>query len=105
MSAEGLTFAALILSIPLSWAVSIVLIVPASRRPRIRFLSVMTTLSVILSILLTAYVWAVFNAAAGYVVSAEVAKTALRICFLALPFFQIWFLFLYITGRFKDSIQ
>lgn len=105
MSSEGLTFAALIMSIPLSWAVSIVLIVPAARRPRIRFLTVMTVLSVILSVLLTAYVWAVFNAAAGYVVSADIAKTALRICFLALPFFQVWFLFLYATGRFKDGVS
>lgn len=103
MTLEALSFFALLVAFPLNASVTVILIWAAIRPPRIRFLSFVAAFSFVITIVLGAYVAAIANAGAGYVVPKEVAQVVLRAIVLALSFVPLWFLWLYVTGRFRDG--
>lgn len=103
MTLEGVLFGALAALLMLNWPVAIILVRAALQRPRIRALTVMATITTIIAISLTSYVFAVVNAGSGYVFPREVAQAVIRSAFVALALFAPWFLWLYRTGRFRDG--
>lgn len=103
MTLEGVLFALIAGLLLLNWPVAFILVRAALRRPRILALSVFATLTTIIAIALTAYVFAVINAGEGYVVPREVAQVVIRAVFVFLALFPLWFLWLYRTGRFRDG--
>lgn len=103
MTLEGVLFVVIAGLLMLNWPVAAILIRAAHRRPRIRALTVMATITTLIAVALTAYVFAVINAGTGYVLPREVAQVVIRAVFLALALFPLWFLWLYRTGRFRDE--
>ncbi len=103
MTIEGALFACIAGLLLLNWPVAIILIRASIRRPRIQALSVMATLTTLIATALTVYVVAVINVGAGYVFPREVAQVIMRLVFLGLALFPLWFLWLYRTGRFRDE--
>lgn len=103
MTAEGVLFTLLPVGLIVSWMVTGVLLVGAIRKPYIKALIERTIISIILSLVLIAYVSAVANAALAYPVPKEVFQIALRALFVAFVLTQIWFLYLYVTGKFDDG--
>ena len=103
MTIEGVLFAVIAVLLLLDWPVAAILIRAALRKPRIRALTVMATLTTIIAIALTAYVLAVVNAGIGFGVPKEAMQVIFRLLFLLLALFPLWFLWLYRTGRFHDQ--
>ena len=103
MTLEGVLFCLIAGLLLLNWAVAWILIRAARKRPRIRALNVMAVLTTIIATSLTAYIWAVANAGAGYVLPKEIAQIVFRLVFVSLGVFPLWFLWLYRTGRFRDG--
>lgn len=103
MTIEGILFGLIAAMLLLNWPVALILVRAAARRPGIRALTVMATLTTIIAFALTAYVIAVVNAGQGYLFPREVAQITIRVVFLALALFPLWFLWLYRTGRFRDG--
>lgn len=103
MTLEGALFAGIAALLLLNWPVAVILVRAAIRRPRIRALTVMATLTTIIAVALSVYVLAVVNAGGGYLVPREWAQVATRIVFVLLALFPLWFLWLYRTGRFSDG--
>ena len=103
MTLEGTLFVTIAALLLLNWPVAVILSRAAFRRPRIRALTVMATLTTIIAIALTAYVLAVVNAGTGYLLPREIAQVVIRGVFLTLALFPLWFLWLYRTGRFSDG--
>lgn len=103
MTAEGLSFVALLIGAPLNWIVTGILVAAAIEKPRIRFLSFVSGFTLVIAIVLTTYVAAILNAAVGYPVPRELAVFLLRMIVFALALIPLWFLFLYVTGRFRDD--
>lgn len=87
----------------LSWPVTIILVRGAVHRPRYLSLTLMATLSFLVSLGLTVYVWAVANATFGFPVAKELAQAIFRLVLLGLVAFQVIFLWAYLTGRFRDG--
>lgn len=102
MTLEGVLFAVIAALLLLNWPVAVILIRAAMRRPRIRALTVMATLTTIIAVSLTAYVLAVVNASVSYL-PREAMQVIFRLLFLLLALFPLWFLWLYRTGRFRDG--
>jgi len=102
VSIEGLLYTAISFLLLLNWPVFLILARAAWAKPRITALTVMAVASGLIAIGLTAYVWAVANAAAGYPVPRETAQTWFRLILLGLGLFPLWFLWLYATERFDD---
>lgn len=105
MTLEGVLFAVISFLLLLNWPVALILIRAARHRPRIRALTVMAVSSVLIALGLTAYVLAVLNSGQGYVFPREVAQIAFRAVLIGLAIFPLWFLWLYLTGRFRDYDQ
>ncbi len=103
MTLEGVLFVVIAALLMMNWPVAIILIRAARRRPRIRALTVMATITTIIAVALTAYVAAVINAGYGYLFPKEIAQVILRLMLLGLALFPLWFLWLYRTGRFSDG--
>lgn len=105
MTLETLSFVALVAAFPLNAAVTAILVHAGLRKPRIRFLTFVAAFSFVITLVLGAYVLAIGNAGLGYVVPKEAAQVVLRVIVLALSFVPVYFLYLYVTGRFKDAEQ
>lgn len=103
MTVEGVLFVIIQLMLLLNWPVAFILIRAASRKPRIRALTVMAVATTLIALGLTVYVWAVINSAVGYIIPKEAAQIFFRLILIALAAFPIWFLWLYVTGRFRDG--
>lgn len=103
MTIEGVLFVGLAAGLLANWPVALILTVAASKQPRIMALTVMAVSTTLIAVGLTVYVLAVLNAQAGYPVPREGARVLLRAVLLGLALFPIWFLWLYRTGRFRDS--
>lgn len=103
MTLEGVLFVTIAGTLMLNWPVAVILVRAARKRPRIRALTVMATITTIIAILLTTYVVAVINMGAGYPFPREAVQIAIRLPFLGLGLFPLWFLWLYRTGRFRDE--
>lgn len=102
MTLEGILFFAIAVALMMNWPVAGLLVWQAWKRPRIMALTVMAVSSVLIAGGLTAYVFAVINAAAAYPVPRELAQIWLRAILLGLALFPFWFLWLFLTGRFRD---
>ncbi len=103
MTVAGALFGVIAVLLLLNWPVAIILARAALRRPRIRALTVMATLTSIIALALTTYVFATLNAGVGYRFPRELVAVVMRAVFLALALFPLWFLWLYRTGRFSDG--
>ena len=103
MTIEGILFVIIQLMLLLNWPVAIILMRAANHKPRIRALTVMAVATTLIAIGLTVYVWAVINAATGYVIPKEAAAIFFRLVLIGLGVFPIWFLWLYVTHRFADG--
>lgn len=103
MTIEGVLFILVQVMLLLNWPVTIILARAARIRPRIRVLTTMAVLSCLISVCLTIYVWAVLNSVFGFPISREVGQAILRMGLIGLGIFPIWFLWLYLTGRFRDG--
>lgn len=68
-------------------------------------LTLFTYVIVSIGMLVLVYVWAVANAAAGFVLSQDDTKTVLRIAFFPVAAFPYLFAWVYRTGRFRDGQQ
>lgn len=104
MTVEGILFVVIQLSLLLNWPVAGILIFAARRKPPIRALQVMAVSSTLIAAGLTVYVWAVVNSALGYLIPKEAAQIVFRAVLIALAAFPIWFLWLFLTNRFKDEL-
>lgn len=102
MSAEAVSFAALIATWPLCWSITAILAFAGWRGEPIRFLGFVTVLFFVLSLLFTAYLWAIVNAGAGYAIGVDVMRVILRLSFLAVPGVMVWFMYLFLTNKFRD---
>lgn len=87
----------------LNWPVAFILIRAARRPPKIMALNVMAAGAFAIALSITAYQLAVANVAAGYPVPQDVARTVLRLVLLVLEVLPVGFLWIYMTGRFKDG--
>lgn len=87
----------------LNWPVAVILIRAARRPPRIMALNVMASGAFAIALSITAYQLAVANAAAGYPVPQDISRTALRLVLLVLEIMPVAFLWIYMTGRFRDE--
>lgn len=105
MSLEGLLLLLLTTSLLANIPVAIILTVAAWQKPRIKVLVVWAVGSWLVAIGIGAYVLAVVNAAFGYLVAPEAAKIVLRLCLLGLAFYPLWWLWLFVTKRFRDGDQ
>ena len=103
MTIEGVLFVLLLASLPGDWLVFGILLREARQRPFIRALSLMTLISGLISLGLTAYVLAVLNAGFGYPLPKELGQTGLRTALAGFAVFPYLFLWLYRTGRFRDG--
>jgi hypothetical protein len=86
----------------LSWVVTALLVKGAIQRPFIVALGLMALLSLLVSAGLTAYAWAIANAALSYPIPREIAQVVLRVVFLGLFAFQVLFLIAYRRRWFRD---
>lgn len=100
---EGTLFVCIAGLLLMNWPVAVILIRAARKRPRIRALTVMAILTTLIATALSAYVFTVVNAGAGYALPREVAQIITRGVFVGLALFPLWFLWLYRTGRFRDG--
>lgn len=66
-------------------------------------LIVMAVLTTLVAVALLAYVAAVVNAGLDYIVPREAAQIVLRSVLLGLALFPLWFLWLFLTGRFRPQ--
>lgn len=103
MTLEGVLFVGLAVGLMANWPVAVILGLAAAKRPRIMALTVMAVSATLIATGLSVYVLAVMNAVWGYPVPREGAQILLRAVLLGLALFPIWFLWLYRTGRFRDS--
>lgn len=103
MTVEGVLFAVLTVCLMMNWPVAVILAAAAYHRPRIMALTVMAVSATLIASGLSAYVLAVVNAEAGFPIPRETAQVVLRGVLLALALFPLWFLWLYRTGRFRDT--
>lgn len=87
----------------MNWPVAGILVYAAWQKPRITALTVLAVAATLIAVGITAYVWAVGNAAAGYPIPKETAQVTFRLLLIGLSLFPVWFLYLFLTGKFKDG--
>lgn len=95
-----LLMALLALSIP-NWLVVAILMRAAWKRPRIMFLTMSAISSFLVALGIGAYCAAVLNAQADYIFPAEPMRIILRLILFGIALFPFWWLWLYLTGRFR----
>jgi hypothetical protein len=91
----------------LAWVLPIAALLchAAWKRPRYWSLTLLALLTVGISLLELAYVFAATNALLGYPVPQEVAQLTFRIAAFVVALFPPLFWWVYATGRFRDGIR
>ena len=87
----------------LLYPMAAVLVVAAWRKPHIWALTIMAMSTVAIALGISAYQFAVTNAAAGYPVDREVSRIILRSALILIEALPLVFWFVYRTGRFRDE--
>lgn len=85
------------------YPMSAILVMAALKRPHIWALTIMAMTTVAITVGISAYQFAVANAAAGYPVSQDVARTILRLSLILIEALPLVFFWVYKTGRFRDG--
>ena len=80
-----------------------VLIVAALRKPHIWALTIMALSTVAIALGISAYQFAVANAAAGYPVDQDIARVILRLALILIEALPLVFWWVYRTRRFRDG--
>lgn len=83
--------------------VGVILTRAAVRKPLIPALSFMAAFVDAVAVLIPTYLFAVANAALGYVLPREIGQWVLRLVIIALGLISLYFLYIYRTGRFRDA--
>jgi hypothetical protein len=103
MTNQVLVIAAFIILPCVNWPVAILLVRLSVQRPRIRSLAERALLAVLIAVVTTVYSLIVLNSADGYaVIDRDSAQAIIRIFFLALGLYPLWWLWAYWTDRFHD---
>jgi uncharacterized YccA/Bax inhibitor family protein len=103
MNLDVLLFLALQLSVIGNGAVTLILVRAAWHKPRYWSLTLMATSSALVTIGLGTYIWAVLNAAAGYIVDQTTMRVVFRAVLIGLSAFPFLFVWVYATRRFRDG--
>ena len=90
------------LLVPL-YPMAVILVIAALRRPHIWALTIMALATTAIALGISAYQFAVANAAAGYPVPQDISRTILRLAFIAIEILPLLFFWVYRTGRFRDG--
>ena len=80
-----------------------ILVLAAIKRPYIWALTIMALTTVAITLAISAYQFAVANAAAGYPVSQDIARVVLRIALILIEALPLVFFWVYKTKRFRDG--
>lgn len=85
------------------YPMAVILIVAAWKRPRIWALNIMALSTAAIALGISAYQFAVGNAAAGYPVDQAIARIILRGSLILIEALPLVFFWVYRTGRFRDG--
>lgn len=85
------------------YPMSAILVLAAAKRPHIWALTIMAMATVAITVGISAYQFAVVNAAAGYPVDQETARTILRLALIGIEALPLVFFWVYRTRRFRDA--
>ena len=85
----------------INWPVAAILMRASLRRPAIRSLSERAVLAFLIALVTTVYSVIVINSTDGYpVLDRDTAQTVIRLFFLCLGLYPLWWLWSYWSGRF-----
>ena len=87
------------------YPMSVILVAAAIKRPHIWALTIMALTTVAITLGISAYQFAVANAAAGYPVSQDIARVILRLAFILIEALPLIFFWVYRTRRFRDGAK